>query len=149
MPGPAPNPNARRRNHQGDWRTLPAECGRPAPRWPLTGRKPAGLVDLWRHLWALPVAEIWHEQNAARLVARYALLVLANERALLPSSDDGEAGDPVKLAAELRQIEDRLLLSPSTRIRARVLIGAAPADTGKRAEVSDLDERRRRRLAAG
>ncbi|HET8581758.1 MAG TPA: hypothetical protein VFL65_00790 [Jatrophihabitans sp.] len=139
MPGPAPSPNARRRNDRDAWRTLPAMCALPAPAWPLKGRKPAGLVDLWRYLWSLPVAAIWHEQSAARLVARYALLTLAAE--------DVQRADTVKLAAEVRQIEDRLLISPSTRIRARVLVEPAAPAEGKPAEVSDLDERRRRRLA--
>lgn len=143
MPGPAPNPNARRRNNHGDWRTLPAECAEPAPRWPLSGCKPAGLVELWRYLWRLPVAEIWHEQSAARLVARYALLVLANERALLPASDEVDTVDPVKTAAELRQIEDRLLISPSGRLKARLLVAEQPA-TPKRGKaaggVTHLDD---------
>ena len=143
MPGPAPNPQARRRNDANGWRTLEAECATPAPRWPLTGRKPAGLVELWRYLWRLPVAAIWHEQGAERLVARYALMTLVMERAL--TAPDEAAPDASKVAAELRQIEDRLLISPSTRLRARVLV-ADPVDKPKRAtksgKVANLDEYR-------
>lgn len=108
-------------------------CERPAPAWPLTGRKRAGQADLWRHLWTLPVAELWHEQNAVRLVARYARLVLEAEAF---SAD-------TKLAAEVRQIEDRLLISPSTRLRARVLIADRPAATGTtNGNVTNLDDYR-------
>lgn len=143
MPGPAPSPNARRRNDRDAWRTLPPVCTRPTPAWPIKGKKPAGLVDLWRHLWSLPVAEIWHEQNAVRLVARYALMLLAFEAGGPGISATVFATYP----GELRQIEDRLLISPSTRIRARVLIDAEPAGS-KPSEVVDIDARRRRRLAA-
>ena len=141
MPGPPPNPNARRRNDKDAWRIVPAVCERRAPAWPLTGRKPAGLVALWRHLWTLPVAELWHEQNAVRLVARYALVELQAER------DPAET----RLAAEARQIEDRLLISPSTRIRARVVVADGPEGEAKQtgAEVSELDAKRAARLAAG
>lgn len=139
MPGPPPSPNARRRNDRDAWRTLAQTCTLPAPDWPLT-RRPRGHADLWAHLWSLPVAAIWHEQGAARLVARYVLVELEAER------------DPsdTRLAAEARQIEDRLLISPSTRIRARILI---ESDAGATAEltagVADLDAARRARLAAG
>jgi hypothetical protein len=143
MPGPAPSPNARRRNNAGDWRTLPAACERPTPKWPLPGRKPAGAVELWRHLWSLPVAEICHEQNAVRIVARYARLTLTLD-AGLNGDDVGGATLLAGLPAELRQIEDRLLLSPSARLRARLLV-AEPDAPPKRArsgpgKVIRLDE---------
>lgn len=144
MPGPAPNPNARRTNNKGDWRTLPAVCTRPAPKWPLTGRKPAGLVELWRHLWALPIAEVWHEQNAVRVVARYAQLVLALDRVLAGTSDLS-ATLSAALPAELRQIEDRLLISPSARLGKRLLVAERPVEPAKRegnvthVEFGDLD----------
>jgi hypothetical protein len=130
MPGPPPNPNARRTNDKDAWRTLPAACARPVPAWPIKGRKPAGLVELWRHLWSLPIAEIWHEQNAVRLVARYAQLVIALDDVLAGTSKLG-ATAAAGLPGEIRQIEDRLLISPSTRIRARIVIAEpAPPATG-------------------
>lgn len=140
MPGPAPSPNARRRNDSAAWRTLPHRCDMPAPAWPVKGRKPAGLLDLWAHLWTLPVAAIWHEQDASRLVARYALLVIEGERSR-------DVNDVLKLAAEVRQIEDRLLISPSTRLRARVLVDEAPT-VAPIVEVATSDDRRAARLRA-
>jgi hypothetical protein len=148
MPGPPPNPNARRTNDKDAWRTLPHKCDRRAPAWPL-GVRPKGQSALWRYLWSLPVAEIWHEQNAVRLVARYAVLTLAFENgyaSIMPDDDDSDARpvDLTKIPAELRQIEDRLLISPSTRIRARVVVAERPATVpGQRAEgVPHLDDYR-------
>lgn len=142
MPGPPPNPNARRTNDKDAWRTLPAECTRPVPKWPLPGRKPAGLVDLWRHLWSLPVAEIWHEQNAVRLIARYASLVNTLERAMTGGRTDLPATLIAGLPAEIRQIEDRLLISPLPRLKARVLVAEKPTpDAGKpEGNVTRIDE---------
>lgn len=146
MPGPPPNPNARRTNDRDAWRTLPHMCARKPPAWPLKGRKPAGLVELWRHLWSLPIAELWHEQNAVRLVARYSQLVIALDGVLDGSSQMG-ATLAAGLPAEIRQIEDRLLISPSTRIRARVVIAEPPAvaesaSTGRAEGVAHLDDYR-------
>lgn len=70
--GPAPDPNALRRNRPSDkagWRTLPAE-GRPGepPEWPLT--EPSGREgDLWAELWASPQALMWDELGQALEVA--------------------------------------------------------------------------------
>lgn len=103
MPGPAPNPNARRRNARPDWVSLPAE-GRSgkAPGWPLEGRAPAGWVALWR----LPQAVMWERDNAVVQVATYLLTRDAAHEAL------GRGEPNAALLSELRQIEDRLGLSP-------------------------------------
>lgn len=103
MPGPPSNPYARRRNKSPDWVTLPAE-GRvgATPKWPLKGRTPAGWVDLWK----LPQAVMWEQDNAIIQVATYLTVRHAAHSALA-------AGEPnAALLSELRQIEDRLGLSP-------------------------------------
>lgn len=148
MPGPPPNPQARRRNDRDAWRTLAPVCTRPVPRWPIA-TKPRGHAALWRHLWSLPIAEIWHEQNAVRLVARYATLVLTLENVFSPDDDTSLPATVLAgLPAEIRQIEDRLLISPSTRIRARVVIAVeTPADesadeSGTSSGVARLDDYR-------
>jgi len=70
--GPAPDPNALRRNRPSDkagWRTLPAE-GRPGepPEWPLT--EPSEREgDLWSELWQSPQALMWEELGQALEVA--------------------------------------------------------------------------------
>lgn len=149
MPGPAPNPDARRRNDKNAWRVLPASCETPAPAWPIDS-EPHGLPGLWAYLWALPQAELWHEQDAVRLIARYATLILLGEgRAAGTVGDDGELSvdSLLKLSAEIRQVEDRLLISPSTLIRARCVI-AEPAPAELLSEVASLDDARRARAAS-
>lgn len=136
MPGPAPNPNARRRNDKDAWRTLPHRCDTPAPSWPKGVRKPAGLAALWAELWALPVAELWHEQGAVRLVARYAALSL--DRQL----------DATRQSAELRLLEASLGLSPIELRKARYTIAPAPASDEKGAGVASIDDARLARLRA-
>lgn len=92
MPGPAPNPNARRRNARVGVVQLPAE-GRqgPAPKWPLGGKAPAS----WADLWAKPQAVMWERMRIEHVVARYCLLLASLDQ-----------------AAEVRQLEDRLGLNP-------------------------------------
>jgi hypothetical protein len=109
MPGPAPKKNARRRNARPDWVTLPAyRTGRP-PGFPIVVRdkdgaeyEPDGLADLWRQLWATPQATQWSKLGWHRTVARYALLVLQAESPRASAI----------LQGEVRQLEDRLGLSP-------------------------------------
>jgi hypothetical protein len=99
MPGPSARPG---RRNAGEWRKLPA-AGRqgPPPPWPLsTPDVPTEL--LWGELWSSPQAVVWGELGWTRVVARYAKLVI-----------EAEAGDaPVALLAEVRQMEDRLGLTP-------------------------------------
>ena len=64
--GPAPDPNALRRDRPSDaegWRTLPS-TGRtgPAPAWPLTDQTEREH-DLWVAMWRQPQAVAW-EDNA-------------------------------------------------------------------------------------
>lgn len=72
--GPAPDPNALRRNRKSDasgWRTLPNE-GRsgPVPDWPLT--EPTDREqDLWEDLWAKPQAVAWEDLGQALEVALF------------------------------------------------------------------------------
>lgn len=104
MPGPLPNPNRRRRNAAPPVTMLPAG-GRtgPPPDFPI-GKPTKPVADLWARLWATPQAVVWEQQGYAtiRVVARYVRKVLAAEAADAPSA----------LQAEVRQLEDRLLISP-------------------------------------
>ena len=110
MPGPAPKRNARRRNVRPDWRTLPADGFDGAvPDWPLDSDEPG----LWVSLWRTPQAVAWHDLGWTRVVARYAVLVLTSER--------GEAN--AALLAEIRQLEDRLGLSPMAMKRLQWEVG--------------------------
>lgn len=58
--GPAPDPNALRRERDvGEWTILPAD-GRPgsAPEWPLRGQSDRE-VELWDAMWSKPQALMW------------------------------------------------------------------------------------------
>lgn len=150
MPGPAPNPNAIRRNNRGDWRTLPARCDLEAPAWPLPGQTDAE-ADLWAHLWTLPQAVIWHEQRAERVVARYARLsALASSTYEDPETGQQTPGGKAADQAVVIRLEDGLLLTPDKLIKARMLIAdgqaapstAAATGTDGAGNVVELDEYR-------
>lgn len=125
VPGPPPKRNARRRNARPDWVALPADGrkGR-APRWPLSGRVQRGWAELWRR----PQAVMWERNGDEYLVARY--LVLRN--AIQDELDNSVVN--ATAMAELRQIEDRLGLSPMAMKRLQWEIGDAeqskPEDDG-------------------
>lgn len=125
VPGPPPKRNARRRNARPDWVTLPADGrkGR-APRWPLSGRVQRGWAELWRR----PQAVMWERSHDEYLVARY--LVLRN--AIQDELDNSVVN--ATAMAELRQIEDRLGLSPMAMKRLQWEIGdveqSKPEDDG-------------------
>lgn len=104
MPGPAPSDNARRRNKRAKT-LLPAEGrkGR-APAFPIKGgRVPA----VWAELWKTPQAAEWERLGWTRTIARYALLVAESEK----------SGAPMSVFAEIRQLEDRLGLTPMSMLR--------------------------------
>lgn len=135
--GPAPNPNARRRNARPAFRRLPAAGRRgDVPEWPL-GRSTKAERDLWAQLWASPQAAAWEELGWIRTVARYARIAVAAE------ARDATAA----VMSEARQLEDRLGLNP----RAMRSLGweinadaAQESDGDRDADVVDLDAFRTR-----
>lgn len=116
MPGPAPNPHARRSNARAGWKTLPAagRSGKP-PAWPI-GRSSAEQSELWRALWTTPQAVAWEDLGWTRVVARYANVLLACEK------PDASAA----LLGEARQLEDRLGLSPMAMKRLQWVVDTSP-----------------------
>ncbi|MGW9242542.1 hypothetical protein ACWGRL_28030 [[Kitasatospora] papulosa] len=81
--GPAPDPNAQRRNRKTDaagWRTLPAEgrTGEP-PEWPLT--EPTDREwNIWGDLWEKPQALMWEELGQVLEVALFARTLAEAEK---------------------------------------------------------------------
>lgn len=132
MPGPAPKPaeHRRRRNASPGALRLPSS-GRsgPAPAWPLGGKVPA----VWPELWRMPQAVAWERLHLTRIVARYA--------AKLTEAEQPEAGAAIQ--AEVRQVEDRLGLSPMAMLRLRWEIDEAPAEQTTSAGVTAIDQYRR------
>lgn len=132
--GPAPSPNARRRNVRPAFRRLPAG-GRQgdAPAWPLGGRASKAEGVLWTQLWSSPQAVAWAELGWVRTVARYARITIAAER-------------PKAIAAvmsEARQLEDRLGLNPKA-MRSLGWEITTDESTGPTDDVVDLDAFRAR-----
>lgn len=125
--GPAPDPDALRRERPGDkatWTTLPVEgrAGDP-PEWPLLD--PEGREwELWAELWEMPQAVMWE-----RLGQRYevALYVRMLARAEQPRSS-------IELQKVVRQYLDSLGLSTQgmLRHRWRLSMPAAPAEPAGR-----------------
>lgn len=133
MPGPPKNPDAIRRNlPAGPKAVLPA-AGRegPVPKWPLVGFSDLE-EELWSQVWATPQAEAWEVFGWVRAVARYVRLCVAAE----------VVDAPVGLAGEVRQLEDRLGLSPMAMRRLEWTV--ADVAVGGEDEVSTRREERRK-----
>lgn len=109
MPGPAPNPNARRRNARPNYTQLPAGGYRgDTPKWPLpepTERE----MQAWDELWRTPQAAAWAQMELARPVARYVRALAVAE----------EHGATAFMLSEVRQLEATLGLTPMAMLRLR------------------------------
>lgn len=139
MPGPAPKPASqrRRRNKPAVAAKLsPAPRGRRAPTLPAADTLLAETRAWWRMVWKSPMAAHWIEADRPAVV-RLAHLQDLVARELRGWSDRGQIGDLVRdekrddlvrvqlagamvsvaLLAEMRQIEDRLGLTPMARKR--------------------------------
>lgn len=111
MPGPPPKhpTQRRRRNNKPDLLALPAEGrkGR-APKWPLTTPS-KDEAAVWSEAWRTPQAAAWERLGWKRTVARYVRFLVQSEQ------PDATA----KMLSEVRQLEDRLGLTPMSMLRLR------------------------------
>lgn len=123
MPGPAPKPADQRRRRNAPLANtvkLPAE-GRTgdAPEWPLPWQRVVE-AKIWADLWATPQAAAWERMGTAtvRVVARYVRLLSLVEG---PADDEDRAPrtSATLLLGEVRQLEDRLGLTPMAMLRLR------------------------------
>lgn len=125
--GPAPDPNALRRDRDGkDWIQLPYE-GRPgdAPEWPAEIPEPSvAETSVWVRLWKKPQALIWEADGVHDTVALYCRTFVAC----------GEADASVARLTFLRQLADSLLLSIPSLHAARYTIKPKPEDRDPVAE---------------
>lgn len=125
--GPAPDPNALRRDRKDDaaWLTLPAD-GRPgkAPAWPLLDPDGRELA-LWADYWKRPQAILWERNGQALEVALHVRTFFEAER------PDANAS----LRTLVRQQMDALLLTIPAMNAARVRI-ATDEVAAKRDEVA-------------
>lgn len=117
--GPAPDPNALRRDRDAkDWTKLPA-AGREgdAPEWPAEIAEPSlAELAMWRRLWAKPQALVWEADGVHDHVALYVRTFCF--------VGDGGASAPMLTA--LRQQADSLLLTIPALHAARYVIAAGP-----------------------
>ncbi|MGP5116173.1 phage terminase small subunit [Corynebacterium casei] len=102
------NPHSRRQRHlaktgqAADFVSIPAAGNQqPAPAWPLDGEPARVELDMWQHLWTTPQATMWASMSIERVIARYVMVTCLAEQTQ-------QAG----LLAEVRQLEDRLGLTP-------------------------------------
>lgn len=141
MPGPPPKPDnqRRRRNATVAMTRLPSE-GRTGetPEWPLASSA-AYDPDLWAELWSTPQAVAWERLGAGtvRVVARYVVLLA-----------EADVGEP-KAAMEVRQLEDRLGLSPLAMLRLRWEVAADEVAEQRSAREADAKPTRRLRVVDG
>ena len=105
--GPAPDPNALRRERDADeWVKLPAKGrGGRAPAWPLT-KATARERTVWNRLWKKPQAVQWESDGLHEVVALYVRRFVEAE----------ERGSPTNLSTLVRQLADSLgLTTPGLR----------------------------------
>lgn len=134
MPGPAPKLNPVRRNARTGPLMLPSEGRKgPAPAWPLRTVSDEEAAT-WDELWATPQAVAWEKLGYTRSVARYCRFLVLSER----------TDAPVTLLSEVRQMEDRLGLTPMAM--RRLLWQVAPDEVAERR--GDRSTGARRRLRA-
>lgn len=126
--GPPPKPTAQRRRglSTAPATRLPAEGrqGDPPP-WPLS-LSAAYDEGAWADLWSTPQAAAWERlgPGTVRIVARYVVLLA-----------EADVGEP-KAAAEVRQLEDRLGLSPMAMLRLRWEVAADEVADARTARTS-------------
>lgn len=101
--GPAPDPNALRRERDADdWVVLSPDgrVGRP-PAWPLPTKASATELAFWRKLWKLPQAIEWERNQTFIEVGLYVRRVLEAQ----------EHDSPAALSTLARQMGDSLGLT--------------------------------------
>ena len=114
--GPVPKPVSalRRPNSVRALIQLPSEGYQgPVPEWPLDDPTPSELRR-WERVWTSPMAARWARMGGCELVvARYV------RDCLLVENDSHTTVALAHLHAEVRQLEDRLGLSPLALLRLR------------------------------
>lgn len=129
MTASVPQKHVRRRNARPEWEQLPATYDGPTPEWPLRSDLSESEKDLWNSLWRKPQAKMWILGGHQRVVARYVIVTAIAEDPSEPNA---------ALLAEVRQLEDRLGLSPMAMRRLQWEVEAAPEEK-KLAEVTSID----------
>lgn len=124
--GPAPDPNALRRDRKNDvgWTLLPSSYDGDVPDWPLAGGSDRELA-LWETFWRKPQAVLWTLNGQVYEVAMHVRTFAEAEQ---PKAS-------TQLRILVRQQADALLLTIPAMFSARV----------KLASVDELSERKAER----
>lgn len=106
------------------------------PRWPLPNPT-SDERKVWKELWASPQAVAWETLGWTRAVARYVRCLVEAEK----------PGAMVTLLGEVRQMEDRLGLTPMSMLRLRwEIVDDEPAAPELRVVNGGLDASRFQKL---
>lgn len=113
MPGPAPDPNALRRDRKDDpsWLVLPNVSAGVVPVWPL----PDGCsreLELWEFYWGKPQSVLWLKNQQEHEVAIFVRRVAEVEA----------SGSSTALGVLVQRQMDALLLTIPSMYKARVRI---------------------------
>jgi hypothetical protein len=138
--GPAPDPQALRRDRKDDaaWLTLPAE-GRKGkvPAWPLADLEPRE-IELWALYWRKPQAVLWaHNQQELEVALHIRRLVEVEQVGSSPS-----------IGTLVRQQMDALLLTIPAMNAARVRIASDEVAIKRDESVAPVRASARDRLKA-
>src|SRR5919205_1600123 len=107
--GPAPDPNALRRDRKDDqatWVTLPSRYDGPVPEWPLTVDPSPQEIIHWKRLWQTPQASIWAVDHLSYEVALYVRRLVEAE---VPGAPEGVARLVNQMQGSLGLSKDGLL----------------------------------------
>lgn len=140
MPGPPPKKpgERRRRNKTLPMVQLPAGGRRgDPPDWPLPTSN-AAEREVWAQVWTTPQAAQWERLGWSRVVARYVRALVVAEKRNAPST----------VLAEVRQLEDRLGLTPMSMLRLRWEVTADEVAQRRARSSSDAEAKKRRRKMA-
>ncbi len=163
-PAPKPRAQRRRRNATPGSAVLDPSVKVKAPTLPGAKEMLASTRAYWRRLWASPMAQLWLDADVPSLVrltqlhdltTRQFKVVAEGPQVRMDLSDLPEGitvsfDSPVTAAhlAEMRQLEDRLGLSPLSRRRHGWEIAEPDDDDAAAAEREDeLESRRMARFA--
>ena len=145
--GPAPDPNAIRRDRHSDqatWTELPARRDGPPPAWPEYMGEPlegSPRAQLWAELWSMPQAVMWERNRQVIEVAQHADTLAA----IKDGPPEGMKSDPTPTlrGLALRQMDALGLTAPALN-RLRWRIGTAEPVK----EATKTDGRRRTSASA-
>jgi hypothetical protein len=134
--GPAPDPNAIRRDRPSDqatWSELPRSREGAPPEWPayLGEPQPGSMrATLWAELWSMPQAVMWERNRQHIEVAQHVDTLVAIQM----GPPDGVRSDPTPTlrGLALRQQEALGLTSGAlNRLRWRIVTADAPKEATK------------------